>query len=124
MSIIKKTIIISLLSLSFAWAEENHEHTAPVDHKDHKNHDHRDTKASVQKIDEDKILIKVKGMVCAFCAQGIEKNFNKRDEVKKTKVDLDKMEVSIELNKGKTLDEKVIKEIVTSAGFSFEGIKK
>lgn len=72
------------------------------------------------------MVIKVKGMVCAFCAQGVEKNFNKLDVVKSTKVDLDKMEVTLNLkDKGKgKLSEKKIKEVVTDAGFSYVGVKK
>ena len=62
-------------------------------------------------------------MLCAFCAQGIKKNFNKKSEVESTKVDLDKMEVEIKLKEGKSLSEDAIKEVVTSAGFSFEGVK-
>ena len=45
-------------------------------------------------------------MVCAFCAQGIKKNFNGRNEVKETKVDLDKMEVEVIFKKGKSLTQK------------------
>lgn len=95
------------------------------DHSDHKGkHDHSDAAATSKKIGKDKVLIEVQGMVCAFCAQGIEKNFGKRKEVKSTKVDLDKMEVLVQFKKGKSLDEKIIKELVTDAGFSYKGIKK
>lgn len=87
----------------------------------HEGHDHE---ASIARNHKGEILIKVKGMVCAFCAQGIKKNFGKRDEVKATKVDLDKMEVKVSLKKGKSLSEKVIKSLVTDAGFSFDGVKK
>lgn len=96
------------------------------DHKkhDHKKHDHKDQKASLKKTGKDKLTLKVKGMVCAFCAQGIEKNFNKQKQVKSTKVNLDNMEVTIKLHPGKSLSEKKIKKIVTDAGFGFDGIKE
>ncbi|MFK8139340.1 MAG: heavy-metal-associated domain-containing protein [Bdellovibrionales bacterium] len=113
----KKIILIIFIFMSMsgqlAIAEKK-----SISMKHQKDHTH---KASIKKNEEDKITIKVKGMVCAFCAQGIEKNFNKRAEVKNTKVNLDKMEVYIELNKGKSLSESILEEIVTSAGFSFEG---
>ena len=35
------------------------------------------------------IKVGVKGMVCAFCAQGIEKNFLKQPEVSKVEVSLE-----------------------------------
>lgn len=89
-----------------------------------KDHDHSDQKATLKKVGQNQLIVKVKGMVCAFCAQGIKENFNKRKEVKQTKVDLDSMEVSVELRPGKTLFEKTIKKIVTDAGFSYEGRKK
>lgn len=63
-------------------------------------------------------------MVCAFCAQGIKKHFNARPEVQDTKVDLDTMQVTVNLKEGKVLESKVIKKIVTDAGFSFEGLKE
>ncbi len=86
-------------------------------------HDHSDQKASVKKLKNEKMLIKVNGMVCAFCAQGIKKQFNGRAEVKETKVNLDNMEVLVTLKKGQSLSEATIKELVTNAGFSFEGLK-
>ena len=87
-----------------------------------KKHEHK--KLSISKMEKDKIVFKVNGMVCAFCAQGIEKNFNKQKKVKETKVNLDKMEVTVFLNQGKTLSEKKIKKTVRRAGFAFDGFKK
>lgn len=87
-------------------------------------HSHADSKATAEKVGSDKLLVKVNGMVCAFCAQGIEKNFNAKPAVKNTKVDLDTMEVLITLKEGKSLSEKEIKEVVTNAGFTFVGMKK
>ncbi len=104
-------------------AQEKQEHS---EHSkkgmDHSKHDHSDQNATAQKVGKEKLLIKVKGMVCAFCAQGIRKNFNAREEVAETNVDLDKMEVSITFKKGKSLPEAAIKELVTDAGFSFAGV--
>lgn len=112
----------SLISIN-AFATEHMHGKAKDGHVNHKDHNHKDQGATVKKINKEKLVIKVKGMVCAFCAQGIEKNFNKRDEVKNTKVDLDNMEVFVELKKGKILREEVIKKIVVDAGFSYAGMK-
>ncbi len=88
------------------------------------NHDHKDSVAKIKKQEKkDKVLIEVKGMVCAFCAQGIEKKFGKRKEVKSAKVNLDKMEVLVKFKKGQSLNEKQIKKIIVDAGFSYVGSK-
>ena len=64
-------------------------------------------------------VIKVKGMVCSFCAQGIEKNFNaKKDIVKNTQVDLDTMSVTLTFHKGKSLPFSEIKKIIEGGGFN------
>lgn len=127
--------VLILISSSTAFAKKdskskvmNHgresgHHKEHGDHKDHKKHDHSDQEASLEKKGKDLLVIKVKGMVCAFCAQGIKKNFNKQDEVKSTEVNLDNMEVTVQLKKNRTLSEEKIKKIVTDAGFSFSGLK-
>lgn len=72
---------------------------------------------------DNRVTIKVNGMVCAFCAQGIEKSFGKREEVKKVKVDLDTMQIFVDLHQGKKLQTDVAKEIITNSGFTFVSIK-
>ena len=125
------TLYITLLLVSFslnANADKHKDHSnmdhSKMKHDKNDGHDHKNDVAKVVSNSDGKIKIKVKGMVCAFCAQGIEKNFGKEDAVKSTKVDLDKMEVTLELKEGKTLSEETMKKVVTGAGFSFEGIKK
>ena len=66
--------------------------------------------------------VKVKGMVCAFCAQGIEKKFSARKEVESVKVDLDKMEVHLKYKKGMTISKDELKSIIEGAGFAFVGL--
>lgn len=105
--------------------QENHkEHEIHKKQKGHKKHDHSSQKATLERTGKAKLVVKVKGMVCAFCAQGIRENFNKRKEVKSAKVNLDKMEVAVELHEGTILSEEAIEKIVTDAGFSYEGTKK
>jgi copper chaperone CopZ len=47
----------------------------------------------------------VKGMVCAFCATGIEKTFRKQPEVATVKVDLPTKLVTITTKPAKTLSD-------------------
>jgi copper chaperone CopZ len=60
----------------------------------------------------------VNGMVCAFCATGIEKTFRKQPEVNTVHVDLPKKLVTITTKPGKTLSDAKIKEVVTYSGYT------
>ena len=68
------------------------------------------------------ITTTVNGMVCAFCATGIEKTFRKQPEVATVKVDLPKKRVVITTKPGKTLSDAKIKEVVTYSGYSMGNI--
>ena len=63
------------------------------------------------------ITTTVHGMVCAFCATGIEKTFRKQPEVATVKVDLPKKRVVITTKPGRTLSDAKIKEVVTYSGY-------
>lgn len=107
-------ILSAFISISLQ-AEEAHKH--------HKNdgHKHEGSTAEVVSSTATETTIKVKGMVCAFCAQGITKNFKSEKEVEDVKVDLDKMEVHLRFKKGQKLSRAKMKEIITGAGFDFVG---
>jgi periplasmic mercuric ion binding protein len=60
----------------------------------------------------------VNGMVCAFCATGIEKTFRKQSEVESVRVDLKEKLVTIKTKPGKTLSDAKVKEIVTYSGYT------
>jgi copper chaperone CopZ len=64
----------------------------------------------------------VNGMVCAFCATGIEKTFRKQPEVVNVKVDLSKKTVTITTKPGKTLGDAKIQEVVTYSGYTMDKI--
>lgn len=59
----------------------------------------------------------VNGMVCAFCAQGIEKRISGMPATKAVYVDLKKKTVAIEAKEGQTLDGKTITAEITDAGY-------
>ena len=59
----------------------------------------------------------VNGMVCAFCAQGIERSISKMDATKAVFVDLKGKVVLVEAKDGKTLDEKAISAAIVDAGY-------
>ena len=66
----------------------------------------------------------VNGMVCAFCATGIEKTFRKQPEVATVKVDLPKKLVTVKTKAGKTLSDAKIREIVTYSGYTMGRIDR
>ena len=70
------------------------------------------------------ITTTVNGMVCAFCATGIEKTFRKQPEVAAVKVDLPKKQVVINTKPGKTLTDAKIKEVVTYSGYTMGKIHR
>lgn len=59
----------------------------------------------------------VNGMVCAFCAQGIEKRLQKMPATKAVFVDLKKKIVAVEAKDGQKLDGKAITAEITDAGY-------
>jgi len=67
--------------------------------------------------------IEVLGMVCAFCAQGIEKSFRSDENVKDIFVSLENYFVAIESKDGKSIDEKLIRTIITDAGYDVQKIE-
>jgi mercuric ion binding protein len=56
-------------------------------------------------------------MVCAFCAQGIEKRITSMPATKAVYVDLKKKTVAIEAKDGQVLDEKAITGEIMDAGY-------
>jgi copper chaperone CopZ len=59
----------------------------------------------------------VNGMVCSFCAQGIEKTLLKMPQTKAVFVDLKKKIVAVEAKDGQTLDGKKISAEIKDAGY-------
>jgi copper chaperone CopZ len=66
----------------------------------------------------DTIRATVNGMVCGFCATGIEKTFKAQPEVKAVDVDLENKLVTIQTKQGRTLDHAKIKKLLGNAGYS------
>lgn len=65
----------------------------------------------------------VNGMVCAFCAQGIEKRLSKMPGTKAVLVDLKRRFVVVEPNEGTTLDEKLIVAEIKDAGYDVVSVE-
>jgi mercuric ion binding protein len=59
----------------------------------------------------------VNGMVCPFCAQGIEKRLSKMDAAQAVFVDLKAKTVAVEAKEGAKLDENAIRAEIKDAGY-------
>lgn len=66
----------------------------------------------------------VNGLVCSFCATGVEKTFKKQSAVDTVKVDLDAKLVTIHTKKGQKLSDETITSLITDAGYSVTNIKR
>jgi copper chaperone CopZ len=70
------------------------------------------------------IKAKVNGMVCGFCATGIEKTFKAQPEVKTVNVDLETKLVTVSTKEGKTLDDVRLKKLLINSGYSVVSIDR
>jgi mercuric ion binding protein len=69
------------------------------------------------------IKANVNGMVCAFCAQGIEKKMRALSQTKDVYVNLKQRIVAVELKDGQTLSNEAIKKLVKEAGYEVTSIE-
>lgn len=65
----------------------------------------------------EELKVGVKGMVCAFCAQGIEKKLIVQPEVAKVEVSLANKFVKINFKDGQRLSNEKIAELLKDAGY-------
>jgi mercuric ion binding protein len=63
------------------------------------------------------ITIRIDGMVCAFCAKGIEQLFTDETVVERVQVDIDQGQARITTKGDGTLSDARIKELVNEAGY-------
>lgn len=70
------------------------------------------------------VTVQVKGMVCAFCAQGIEKKFKALSEVKTVKVSLETKKVDLDTRDDQDVSDEKIRAIVTDSGYEVLKIER
>lgn len=75
-------------------------------------------------VSADTIRATVNGMVCGFCATGIEKTFKAQQEVKTVNVDLQKKLVTIQTKEGQTIDDARLKKLIGNAGYAVVAIAR
>ena len=128
--LMKIFFIIVFLVSTFVNAQDNHDHHDHHDHHSHEGHLHEQMvdgeklEVDVERFDKfveglkDKqiAVVSVKGMVCDFCAQGIEKTFKKDKTVAKIDVDLNKGKIFIAYQMNTKIDFEKIKKMIISNG--------
>ncbi len=69
------------------------------------------------------IKANVNGMVCAFCAQGIDKKLRALTQTKDVYVNLKQRIVAVELKEGQTLANETVKDLIKDAGYDVTSIE-
>jgi mercuric ion binding protein len=62
-------------------------------------------------------------MVCAFCAQGIEKNIRALPQTQDVYVNLKQRMVAVELKNGQTISNDVLKSLIKDAGYDVTAVE-
>ena len=75
-------------------------------------------------VSAESIKATVNGMVCGFCATGIEKTFRAQPEVKAVNVDLEKKLVTIHTKERQTINDAKLKKLLGNAGYSVVAIAR
>lgn len=70
------------------------------------------------------IKVKVNGMVCGFCAQGITKKFKAEPSVENVDVKLSEKTVTLSLKDGKEIDDSKIIDLLKESGYNVEKIER
>ena len=70
------------------------------------------------------IEMDVNGLVCAFCAQGIEKTLKGFPATEKVFVSLEHRIVAVELKDGQEIDDAALKKAITDAGYALVRVRR
>ena len=130
----KKILLALFITSPLVWAEEGgmdmhhhshegHLHDTMVNGKNLEVNAERFDKFMEGIIDMNIAIVSVQGMVCDFCARGIEKAFLKDLNVKKIDVDLDSGKVIIAYSKSIEIDPDSIKKKILMNGQNMTGLQ-
>ena len=70
------------------------------------------------------IEMKVNGLVCGFCAQGIEKTLRKNPATADVVVSLESRLVAIQTKEGQDISDDELKKALTSSGYDVKSIER
>jgi len=70
-----------------------------------------------------RVEVTVNGMVCSFCAQGLERNLRRLPATQAVSVDLQQHRITISLKPGAALDDQQIRKVIRDSGFDVREIR-
>ena len=70
------------------------------------------------------IEMKVFGMVCGFCAQGIESNLRKNPAITAVNVSLEKQLVVVQTRDGEDVSDAALEKAITDAGYDLKRVTR
>lgn len=75
-------------------------------------------------VEAETIEMKVNGLVCGFCAQGIEKTFQKNPATADVLVSLEDRLVAVATREGQTISDEDLKKALKESGYEVKEIKR
>ena len=118
-----KLLILTILSVNFIYSDEDqhmHQHSHNHDvyvQGERLEVDEKRFKKFLDGLSDSQVaVVNVNGMVCDFCARGIEKTFVKDSAVKRIDVDLERGKVLIAYTKEKEINFDEIKDKILANG--------
>ena len=70
------------------------------------------------------IEMKVFGMVCGFCAQGIESNLRKNSAITEVQVSLEKQLVVVKTRDGEDVPDAALEKAISDAGYDLKAVTR
>lgn len=70
-----------------------------------------------------RVEVTINGMVCSFCAQGIERNLRRLSITQDVTVDLKQHRVTISVKPGAVVDDQQIRKAIRDSGFDVREIR-
>ncbi len=72
----------------------------------------------------EEVNVKVNGMVCGFCAQGIKSKLMEQEGVEAVDVDLETKVVTVSLDTGAAVDNETIRTLIADSGYDTVSIDR
>lgn len=79
---------------------------------------------SASSAEAETIDIKVKGLVCDFCARAMEKTLQRTGKTEDIEIDLNKGQVRIETRAGQSMTDQEIEQAITDSGYHLVEISR
>lgn len=121
----KLTLVVLMMCAILPLIYASHHEESKHQHKAHLQ-DHHSSHAKsrpAQPMHKGKtIVVNVEGMVCDFCARGLETIFEEYPEVSNIIVSLDQSTVTIQMVKDKDLTDETITQVINDNGISVTSI--